>query len=267
MKKLFLLLLPVLIFSCTEIEQFITLSDTSVTMFYDGTKQLSVSYSSDELKSKTYNYTSSDSTIVSVTKAGLVSGVSIGSATVKVTSTDGKYSAECNFTVSAKSMLYKEPYTVFGSSILTVKSKETRVLYHETTTSLIYSDSDVDVRNVLYLFENGKSTSACVLLTETTSVATEVTTFLIERYTYLGVSNSIYIFKERKTGNTLGLTVDNSLGLCVLYIPPTSASSVQIQNLVKSLDINAINKSSMDSSSNELIKIISNIPHINDTNR
>lgn len=263
MKKLFLFLLPVLIFSCTEKELFITLSDTSVTMFYDGTKQLSVSYSSDELKSKTYNYTSSDSTIVSVSKTGLVSGVSIGSATVKVTSSDGKYSAECIFTVSAKSTLYKEPYTVFGSSISTVKSKETRVLFKETTTSLIYSDSDVDVRNVLYLFENGKFTSACVLLTETTSVATEVTTFLMERYMYLGVSNSVFFFKERKTGNILGLTVDDTLGLCVLYIPPTSASSVQIQKLTKSINIPAINKSSMDPCSNELKKIIPNIPYFN----
>lgn len=255
MKKVFLFLLPVLIFSCTEKEQFITLSDTSVTMFYDGTKQLSVSYSSDELKSKTYNYTSSDSTIVSVSKTGLVSGVSIGTAIVRIASTDGKYSDECSFTVSSKSTLYKEPYTVFGSTISTVKSKETRTLYSETTTGLLYTDTDADVRNIMYLFENGKSKSALVMLTETTSVAAEVTTFLMERYNYLGVSSSIYIFEDRRTGNGVALTVDANLGLCVLYIPPTSSSSVQIQKLRKLIPTSTTDNSN-EAISTELQKIM-----------
>ena len=256
MKKVFLFLLPVLIFSCTEKEQFITLSDTSVTMFYDGTKQLSVSYSSDELKSKTYNYTSSDSTIISVSKTGLVSGVSIGTATVKIASPDGKYSDKCSFTVSPKSTLYKEPYTVFGSSISTVKSKETRTIYNETTTYLLYTDTDPDVRYVMYQFANGKSTSALVMLTQTTSIATEVTTFLLERYSYLGVSSSIYMFEDRKTGNGLGLTVDANLGLCVLYMPPTSSSSVQIQKLRKSIPTSTTDNSN-ETISTELQKIMS----------
>ncbi len=180
MKKVFLFLLPMLILSCSEKEQIITLSDTSVTIFYDGTKQLSVNYSSDELKSITYNYTSSDPTIVSVSKTGLVSGVSIGTATVKITSTDGKYSDECAFTVSTKSTLYKEPYTVFGSFISSVKSRETRTLYSETTTTLTYTDLNSNVRNVIYLFENERSKSALVMLTQTPNIASEVPTFLLE---------------------------------------------------------------------------------------
>jgi len=185
MKKLSLLLLPLILFSCTEKEQTITFLDTSVTLFYDGSKQLSVIYSSDELKSKAYTYTSSDSTIVTVSKTGLVKGVSIGTATVKVASTDGKYSGACSLTISPKSTLYNEPYTVFGSTISTVKSKETRKINSETTTSLIYTDTDTDVR---------------------------------------------------KSGNGIGLTVDANLGLCVLYIPPTSTSSVQMQKLRNSMN-------------------------------
>jgi hypothetical protein len=256
MKKVFLFLLPVFIFSCTEKEQFITLSDTSVTMFYDGTKQLSVSYSSDELKSKTYNYTSSDSTIISVSKTGLVSGVSIGTATVKIASTDGKYSDECTFIISPKSTLYKEPYTVFGSTISTVKSNESRTIYSETTTALIYTDTDSDVRNVMYSFTSSKLTSSLVLLTQTTSIATEVTTFLKERYSYLGVSSSIYIFKDRKSGKGIGLTVDANLGLCVLYMPPTSSSSVQIKKLRK-LNTNLTGNDNNDKLSLELQKNLS----------
>lgn len=259
MKKAFLFLLPLFIFSCTEKEQFITLSNTNVTMFYDGTKQLSLNYSSDELKSKTYNYSSSDPTIVSVSSTGLVSGVSIGTAIIKVTSTDGKYSDECTFTVSPKSTLYKEPYTVFGSTISTVKSNETRTLYGETTTGLIYTDTDADVRNVIYLFESGKSTFAIVMLTETTSVATEVTTFLMERYNYLGVSSSVYIFKDRQTENGVALTVDENFGLCVMYMPPTSSSSVQIQKISKLINQTTTISKPNESRSLELQKIMSKI--------
>ncbi|MDP4239931.1 MAG: Ig-like domain-containing protein [Bacteroidota bacterium] len=260
MKKVFLFLLPVFILSCTEKEQFITLSDSSVTILYDGSKQLIVNYSSDALKSKTYNYSSSDSTVVSVSKTGMVSGVSIGTATIKIASTDGKYTDECNFTVSPKSTLYKEPYTVFGSTISTVKSKETRTIKSETTTGLLYTDTDSDVRYVMYLFENGKLTSASALLTETTSIATEVTTFLLERYKYLGTSGAFYFFTDRKSGNGIALTVDATLGLCVLYIPSTSSSSVQIQKLKKSNQTSTTNDSN-EALSTELKKIMSQKTH------
>lgn len=224
MKKAFLFLFPTLLFSCTEKEQFITLSDSDVTIFYDGSKQLSVNYSSDELKSKTYSYSTSDSTVVKVNESGLVSGVCIGSAIVKISSNDGKYNDECRFTVSPKSTLYKEPYTVFGASISTIKSKETRSLYSETTTSLVYTDTDTDVRNVAYLFENGKSTSALVTLTQTNAIATEVTTFLKERYQYLGVSSGVYYFKDRKSGIGAALQINVSFGLSVMYLPSNSSS-------------------------------------------
>lgn len=222
MKKVFLFLLPVLVFSCTEKEQFITLTDTHVTIFYDGSKQLSVNYSTDELKSNVYNYTTSDSTVVKVSQSGLVSGVSIGSAIVKITSKDGKYTDECSFTVSPKSTLYKEPYVVFGSSISTVKSNESRTIYSETATSIIYTDTDIDVRNVMYLFENAKSTSALVTLTQTSAISAEVTTFLKERYQYLGVSNGVYYFKDRKTGIAAALQVNINFGLSVMYLPANS---------------------------------------------
>jgi len=261
MKKLSLLLLPLILFSCTEKEQSISFSDTSVTLFYDESKQLSVVYSSDELKSKTYTYTSSDSTIISVSKTGLVSGVSIGTATVKVASTDGKYSDECTFTISPKSTLYKEPFVIFGSTISTVKSKETRKIYSETLTTLIYTDTDADLRYIVYLFGSGKLTGASILLTQTTSIATEVTTFLLERYKFLGISSSYYIFTDRKSGNGIALTVDASLGLCVLYIPPTTSSSVQIQRLRNSMNQTSIINDSNKAFSLELQKAMSQKTH------
>lgn len=213
MKKLFLFLLPVFIVSCTEEgELFITLSDKSATMFYDGTKQLTIHYGSNSLKSKTYNYTTSDSTIVSVSKTGLVSGVSIGTATIKVASTDGKYSDECVFRVSPKSTLYTEPYTVFGSTISTVKSKEAREVSHEiiipnvapnqndTTIYVVYTDTNPNVTGVWYSFKNGKLIYAGVNIRRSQSSATEVSTFLAERYKYFGP----LIYKDRKSG--IGVT-------------------------------------------------------------
>ena len=90
MKKIVLLLFTLIIVSCTEEEQFITFVESDVTLFFDGSKQLTVTYSADEMKSKTYRYTSTDSTVVTVSSTGLVKGVSLGTAKVKITSLDRK---------------------------------------------------------------------------------------------------------------------------------------------------------------------------------
>jgi len=230
MKKIFLLLFTLSIVSCTEEEQFVTFVESDITLFFDGSKQLTVSYSADEMKSKTYRYSSTDSTVVTVSSTGLVKGVSLGTAKVKITSLDGKYSDECNFTVSPKSTLYTEPNTSFGSSMALVKSVERRTLFKENATGLMYQDSDPDVRYVMYMFENNRLEYSGVLLTENTLVATEVVTFLMERYKYLGTSQQIYFFSDRKTNVSLGLAVDDDLGLCVLYMPPSNQKMPELMD-------------------------------------
>lgn len=221
MKKILVLLLSIIIVSCTEKEQFVTLVESDVTLFFDGSKQLTVTYSSDEMKSKSYLYTSTDTTVVRVSSTGFVNGVSLGTAKVKIATPDGKYSDECNFKVNPKSILYKEPNKSFGSSISIIKSTESRTLIKEDATSLIYTDADSDVRYLIYLFENNQLEYSLVLLTENTLVATEVVTFLMERYEYSGESQQVYFFTDRKSKVNLGLSVDDELGLCVIYMPPT----------------------------------------------
>lgn len=235
MKKIFLLIFTLSIVSCTEEEQFITFVETDVTLFFDGSKQLTVTYSSDEMKSKTYRYSSSDSTVVTVSSTGLVKGVSLGTAKVKITSLDGKYSDECNFTVSPKSTLYTEPNTSFGSSMALVKSVERRTLFKENATGLMYQDADADVRYVMYLFENNRLEYSTVLLTENTQVATEVVTFLMERYEYLGTSQQVYFFSDRKTNVSLGLAVDNDLGLCVMYMPTPNQKMPELMDAIMNM--------------------------------
>jgi hypothetical protein len=221
MKKLCILLLPIMLFSCTEKVQFVKLSDSSVTLFYNATKKLSANYSSDDLKSKTFYYTSSNPNVVSVTKlAGLVTAVAVGSATVTIASSDGKYTDQCDFIVSPKAKLYKDPFLVFGSSIATVKSNETRTLNFETISGLSYSDSVPDVESVVYLFQNDKLIAAEVIFSQTSNIV-QVRTFLLERYKLSGVSSdNYYIYTDRKSNYRATLPVETTTGLYVLYLPP-----------------------------------------------
>jgi len=219
MKKVFLFLLPVFIISCVD-DGIITLSDKSVTIQYDESKQLSVNYSSDALKTKTYNYTTSDSTIVSVSSTGLVSGVSIGTAVIKISSKDGKYKDECNFTVTPKSNLYVEPITDFGLTISQVKSKETRTLSQEGVNYLVYTDSNPNVRMILYVFNGVDMTlnGSVVMLTEASDIAAEASLFLIERYRQYDFTDTYKIYKNRKdTLKEAVLSYDKDYGLSVQY--------------------------------------------------
>lgn len=232
-KLLLLLLLPLFVCACTENEQFVTLSDSDVSMHYDETKQLSASYSSDKLEAETFSYKSSDPSIVTVSKTGLVSGVSLGTATVTISSSDGKYTDECEFTITPKSNLYVEPYTVFGSTVATVKSKESRTLFGETTESLVYTDTNTNVSNVMYVFSNDASISAMVTLIQSPTVGTESTTFLMERYEFIGTAMFMFVFEDRKTGNGIMLSIDAFAGISIVYVPSDEASYVKIKEELK----------------------------------
>lgn len=233
MKKLLFLLLPLFVCACTDNEQFVTLSDSEVTMHYDETKQLSATYSSEELEAEKFSYKSSDPSIVIVSKTGFVSGVSVGTATVTISSSDGKYTDECVFTIAPKSNLYVEPYTVFGSTVATVKSKETRTLFGETPEALVYTDTNTDVSNVMYSFQNNASVSAMVSLVQSATVSEETTTFLNERYKFVGAAVYMFVYEDRKTGNGIMLTVDALAGIMVVYVPSASGSFVNAKKEIE----------------------------------
>jgi len=57
----------------------------------------------------------------------------------------------------------------------------------------------------------------------------------MERYKYLGTSQQIYFFSDRKTNVSLGLAVDDDLGLCVLYMPPSNQKMPELMDAIMNM--------------------------------
>lgn len=87
----------------------VSLSPTAATLSIGDTQQLSATISPADADDQSVSYTSSNSTIASVSASGFVTAAAAGSATITVTTNDGSFTATCSITVE------EEPTT--GESI------------------------------------------------------------------------------------------------------------------------------------------------------
>jgi uncharacterized protein YjdB len=78
----------------------VTLSDTSMSLENGSSAVLIASVKPADATNKACTFTSSDSSVISVTQTGTVKALSQGSADVVVRTTDGGYSAKCRITVT-----------------------------------------------------------------------------------------------------------------------------------------------------------------------
>ncbi|WP_422449135.1 Ig-like domain-containing protein, partial [Thermoanaerobacterium sp. DL9XJH110] len=135
----------------------IELSETTVEIKVGGSKQLIAKAIPEEAFNKELIWISSDENVVSVTQDGIITGKSIGSATIKVQSvTNPAVYAECKVNVS------KVPVTqivISKPSVIGLKVNETCTLQASvlpddaTNKSLIWESSDT---NVVIVDNNGK---------------------------------------------------------------------------------------------------------------
>lgn len=139
--------------SCKK-EDYISFQELSVAMHYDEQKQLTLSFSSNELSALDYTYQSSDENIASVSDSGLVSGVSIGTVIITATSPDGQYKAACTVVVEPKSKIYREPFMGWGATKATVKKNETRRIKSESPIDVLYYGEYNYIAYVFYNFDN-----------------------------------------------------------------------------------------------------------------
>jgi uncharacterized protein YjdB len=149
-KFLLIALFAIFFYGCKkdEVAETILIDQKENSMNSADTKQLTLTYSDDGLKTKSYNWTSRDENVVTVSGSGFITGVRVGETYVLVSSTDGTLKDSTKVKIIAKYNLYKEPYLVLGSTMSEVKAKETRVLTTTQSTSLFYGGENSNVRTV-----------------------------------------------------------------------------------------------------------------------
>ncbi|MFA6950854.1 MAG: Ig-like domain-containing protein [Lentimicrobiaceae bacterium] len=200
----------------------LTLDKTEITLQHNIAQQLNVT------PTQTCTWTSADTNVAKVTQAGLVTGVRLGNTKITAKAASGLI-AECNVTVEAASFLYKEPAYKYGESIAYVKSKETRFLLNEDLHGLAYQGENSDVSLVVYIFDNDALMVADVMLNDSINNFPLAQKFLEERYIYLGTQDGVVFYMDY-LGNFLGLSIDDNLGLNVLYY--TDLEVKQNRNIV-----------------------------------
>lgn len=210
-----------------EGEKF-SISESKLTLHFEETEQLSATTN--------VTWSSENEFVAIVNSNGLVEGGHVGKTNIVATSTDGN-SAKCEVEIVPVYSTYKEPYLEFGASKATVKSKETRKLYKEQTSSLAYEGENSFVELVLYSFDdNGKLKGASIALS--LACASEVTKFLLERYQPAAVEDGVYLFINGNAGDFnmgVALSVESSY-LAIVYLPSSSKGrSIEFENCKEEL--------------------------------
>ena len=156
-------------------------------------------------------FESENSSIASVSSAGVVKGLIVGETIIKVTNKTNNFSAKCKVTVTPQYQMYREPYLNFGASAGQIKSYETRELISETTTGIVYGGENSRVKFVVYLLENSKYKSAGVYVPYSSSNTDLLVNFMCERYIVdVYDDDIIFLSIDEKIGG--GITVSYNSG-------------------------------------------------------
>lgn len=212
MKKLILILAVAMLLVGCKKEQGLILSDSEISMHYDEQKQLTVSFLDEEME---YSVKSSNENVAKIDNNGTVHGVSIGTATITVTSNDGKYIEECKVLIMPYYILYKNLCLNFHCSKQNVKDFETRELERETEIALVYNGEFVYIWQVGYIFENGLNGS--VIFIEN-YLSKELVTFLNERYESLGMDEEYIYYRTYDEKALIALGVSDNFKYLVMYM-------------------------------------------------
>ena len=192
-----------------------SISENKLTLHFEETEQLTAT--------ATAEWSSENEFVAKVNSNGLVEGNHVGKTNIIATSANG--SAKCEVEVLPVYSTYKEPYLEFGASKSTVKSKETRNLFDETSTALVYEGENSFVELVMYSFDDNGGLKGVALGISFAS-ASEVTKFLLERYQPITVEDDVYIFVNNNINDctmAVTLSVEKSY-LAIVYLPYSSDS-------------------------------------------
>lgn len=221
MKILILPLFIGILLSCSTskdeepMDNVIALSETSIELDFEEEFVLDASFNREGYSESDFLWESDNEDIASISFNGTVKGERVGTATITVKTSDGAFSSSCEVLVNPTNFLYEEPLLDFGQSLNFVKSNESRIIEAEVENALLFEGENLNVRNVMYTFENNAYNSSIVMLANTESVIDEASSFLEQRYEYLGNAEGVYYFKNENVN--AGASFHNDFGFNVMY--------------------------------------------------
>lgn len=227
-----------LFFACSEEEnpgdEKITVSDSEISMDFDETYNIEATFNRDGYAPGSLVWSSADEEVATVDNSGKVTAGLIGDTELTVKTADGKFSEKVTVEVLPTVTLYKEPVLKFGETKSYIKSNESRTFDSETDELMIFEGENSDVRGVLYLFENAKFANVGVLLKTDEATGEKAAHHVTQRYNFIGDEDNFYLFSRGDV--SLGITVDATLGLIVLYFQGEASTGGRMMDFKSQLE-------------------------------
>lgn len=189
-----------------------TLDKTIITLYVD--ESSTITYSGGKCE------WSSDNDLVAEVENGIVTAKHVGTTTIHANN------LVCSVIVKPKYTTYVEPYTDWGASISTIKSKMSGYTFKGTSESetlgqMYTYEGKGKVQAYVYGFKNGELTSSCLYVSLLNS--TNLSDFLLERYIVIDISekakNDYMIYMLTVDMKTLVVMNLSTSGALVLYSP------------------------------------------------
>lgn len=198
----------------TTVQDNFVITPSTVDMKYDKTQQFTVT--NNGAASTGFTWKSSDEFRGTVDQNGLLTAKKVGE--FNVTATKNGKTVTSKVTVSPYHTFITPPHLDWGSTKAEIKAKETRTIYGETSSVIMYRGGTSDVQYVGYTFDSsGKLINTIVIFGFNTSITSKVMEYYNERYLLISTENSQYGYVNIEKNLAMTIAVDNSLGLHAFY--------------------------------------------------
>lgn len=210
-----------------ETDTQVTITPTSISLYYEDTQQLSATNAT--------SWNTEDEFVAEVNKNGLVTGGHVG--TTKIVASNGKSSAICEVTIKPKYNLYDTPILDWNASTSSIKSQETHTFSSSSSSTILaydYTKSSSNPCIVMYEFENNKLYSVSVFIDY--QFHGYATNYLLERYqpvysdktSYTAIFADAYDKSKWRTCVGLGtVTISGTKLTRIMFMPASSLPSFQ----------------------------------------
>lgn len=218
MKKISIIASALLVLcSCGKEKEPLTVTPESLTMYYEGTAQLTTN-------AEAPTFSAPDEFYATVDANGLVKAGKVGKTKIIVSADNGV--VDVPLTIIPAYDLYPDIDPYMGASMSQISSKFGTGYSTSTAsgggTMWTYTDYN-KYSNIAFLFEGGKVTQALVALS--TTYTSMLTSHLKERYTVAGMLNDYFFLLNHDKSVMIALTVYSNRLLAVLYTPYTESKA------------------------------------------